>query len=76
MKTSDLARVASQGDDRPGGVGLDVPHLDGLVVTPAHNPPPVKLNAGDAARMSLECSHVTLTAHPGPSELVSLNKHL
>ena len=76
MEAPDLPRVAGQGDDRPGRVCLDIPHLDGLVVAPAHDPPPVKLDAGDAARVTLECPDVTLAAHPGPPQLVSLNKHL
>ena len=76
MKAPDLARVAGQGDDRPGRVCLDIPHLDGLVVAAAHDPPTVKLDAGDTARVTLECPDVALTAHPGPPELVSLNKHL
>ena len=76
VETPDLPRVSGQGDNRPGGVRLHVPHLDGLVVAPAHNPASVKLDAADATRVPLECSDVALAAHPGAPQLVSLHKHL
>ena len=76
MKTSDLSRVTCQSYDRPGRVGLDIPDLDGLVMTPTDDPSSVKLDTGDAACVTLECPDMTLTSHPGSPQLVSLHEHL
>ena len=76
VQAADLARVPGQRDDGPGRVGLHVPHLDGLVVAPAHDPAAVELDAGDAAAVALEGADVALSAHPGAAQLVPLHEHL
>ena len=54
VETPNLPRVASQGHDRPGGVGLHIPNLDGLVMRPTHNPVTIKLNTADASSVTLQ----------------------
>ena len=76
MKTPDLTRVTRQSDDRPGRVGLHIPHLDSLVMRSTYNSAAIKLNTGDTTRVTLKCPDMALATHPGSPQFVSLHKHL
>ena len=52
--------MTCQGHDWPRTVGLDIPNPYRFVVRSGHDTAPIKLNAGDAASVTLEGADMAL----------------